>query len=85
MQLHGKVVVFEGDVKDVTAFIRREMPCHQTLSLRDYFKEEVWGYTRRGRKTFATTISVWAKANILCLLYANRNNHIVMLIRAFKT
>ena len=52
MQLHGKVVVFEGDVKDVTAFIRREMPCHQTLSLRDYFKEEVWGVYKEGEENF---------------------------------
>ena len=50
MQQHGKVVVFEGDVKDVTAFIRREMPCHQTLSLRDYFKEEVWGVYKEGEE-----------------------------------
>ena len=52
MQLHGKVVVFEGDVKDVTAFIRREMPCHQTLSLQDYFKEEVWGVYKEGEEKF---------------------------------
>lgn len=50
--MHGKVVVFEGDVKDVTAFIRREMPCHQTLSLRDYFKEEVWGVYKEGEENF---------------------------------
>lgn len=52
MQQHGKVVVFEGDVKDATAFIRREMPCHQTLSLRDYFKEEVWGVYKEGEENF---------------------------------
>lgn len=41
---HGKVVVFEGNVLDVTQFIKKHVnEKTDSINLRDYFGEEVWG------------------------------------------
>ena len=40
---HGKVVVFEGNVGEVSTWIKKHVGDHNTVSLKDYFKDEVFG------------------------------------------
>ena len=50
---HGKHVVFEGDVKEVTNFIKEHVKEKtQTLNLRDHFQADVWGVYVEGEQTF---------------------------------
>jgi len=50
---HGKHVVFEGDVKEVTNFIKEHVKEKtQTLNLRDHFQSDVWGVHVEGEDTF---------------------------------
>jgi len=50
---HGKQVVFEGDVKEVTNFIKEHVKVKtQTLNLRDHFQADVWGVYVEGEETF---------------------------------
>lgn len=50
---HGKQVVFEGDVKEVTDFIRKHVKEKtQTLRMNDYFQADVWGVYVEGEEKF---------------------------------
>jgi len=49
---HGKVVVFEGNVHEVTTWIQKQIGEHKTVSLRDYFKDEVWGVHKIGEEKY---------------------------------
>jgi hypothetical protein len=50
---HGKQVVFEGDVKAVTDFMREHVKEKtNTLHLRDYFEADVWGVYVEGEDKF---------------------------------
>ena len=50
---HGKHVVFEGDVKEVTDFMRKHVKEKtDTVSLREYFEADVWGVHVPGEETF---------------------------------
>ena len=51
---HGKVVVFEGTVVDVTKFIKEHVKAKtETLCLKEYFNgDEVWGVYVPGEEKF---------------------------------
>ena len=50
---HGKHVVFEGDVKEVTDFMRKHVKEKtDTVSLREYFEADVWGVHVPGEEKF---------------------------------
>jgi hypothetical protein len=49
---HRKVVVFEGNVHEVTTWIQKQIGEHKTVSLRDYFKDEVWGVHKIGEEKY---------------------------------
>jgi hypothetical protein len=49
---HGKVVVFEGNVGEVSTWIKKHVGDHDTVSLRDYFKDEVWGVHKIGEENY---------------------------------
>ena len=50
---HGKTVVFEGDVREVTDFIREHVKeKSQTLHLKEYFQADVWGVYVKGEEKF---------------------------------
>jgi len=50
---HGKQVVFEGDVREVTEFIRKHVKEKtETVGLRDYFQADVWGVYVEGEEKF---------------------------------
>jgi len=51
---HGKVVVFEGTVVDVTRFIKEHVKVKtETLNLKEYFNnDEVWGVYVPGEEKF---------------------------------
>ena len=50
---HGKHVVFEGDVREVTNFIREHVKEKtETISLRDHFETDVWGVYVQGEEKF---------------------------------
>jgi len=50
---HGKQVVFEGDVKEVTDFIRKHVKEKtQTIGLKEHFDADVWGVYVQGEETF---------------------------------
>jgi len=51
--IHGKTVVFEGDVSDVTKFIREHVKEKtDTISLKEHFQSEVWGVYVPGEEKF---------------------------------
>ena len=50
---HGKKVVFEGDVKEVCDWINKNIGHHNTVSLQDHFKYEVWGVYKNGEENFS--------------------------------
>lgn len=51
---HGKVVVFEGDVSEVTGFIKKHVSEKtNTISLKEYFNgDDVWGVYVEGEDKF---------------------------------
>lgn len=49
---HGKIVVFEGDVKEVSNWIYKNIGEHQTVSLQDHFKDEIWGVYKNGGENY---------------------------------
>ncbi len=49
---HGKAVDFEGNVHEVTTWIQKQIGEHKTVSLRDYFKDEVWGVHKVGEEKY---------------------------------
>jgi len=49
---HGKVVVFEGDVGEVSTWIKQHVGDHNTVSLKDYFKDEVFGVHKAGEEKY---------------------------------
>jgi hypothetical protein len=50
---HGKQVVFEGDVREVTDFIRKHVKEKtQTIGLKEYFEADVWGVYVEGEEKF---------------------------------
>jgi hypothetical protein len=49
---HGKVVVFEGDVGEVSTWIKKHVGDHDTVSLKDYFKDEVFGVHKAGEEKY---------------------------------
>jgi hypothetical protein len=49
---HGKVVVFEGNVGEVSAWIKKHVGDHDTVSLKDYFKDEVFGVHKAGEEKY---------------------------------
>jgi len=50
---HGKQVVFEGDVKEVTDFIRKNVKEKtQTIGLKEHFDADVWGVYVEGEEKF---------------------------------
>jgi hypothetical protein len=50
---HGKHVVFEGNVQEVTNFIKEHVKEKtQTLNLRDHFQADVWGVHVEGEEKF---------------------------------
>ena len=50
---HGKRVMFEGDVKEVTDFIKQHIKeKSETLNLKEYFQADVWGVYVEGEEKF---------------------------------
>ena len=50
---HGKHVVFEGNVQEVTNFIKEHVKEKtQTYNLHDHFQADVWGVHVEGEETF---------------------------------
>jgi hypothetical protein len=50
---HGKQVVFEGDVREVTVFIQEHVKEKtQTLRMNEYFEADVWGVYVEGEEKF---------------------------------
>ncbi len=50
---HGKQVVFEGDVREVTVFIQKHVKEKtQTLRMNEYFQADVWGVYVEGEEKF---------------------------------
>jgi len=50
---HGKQVVFEGDVREVTDFIRKHVKEKtQTIGLKEHFDADVWGVYVEGEEKF---------------------------------
>jgi len=49
---HGKKVVFEGDVKEVSNWINKNIGEHNTVSLKEYFEAEVWGVYKNGEENY---------------------------------
>ena len=49
---HGKVVVFEGNVGEVSTWIKKHVGDHDTVSLKDYFKDEVFGVHKVGEEKY---------------------------------
>jgi hypothetical protein len=50
---HGKQVVFEGDVREVTDFIRKHVKEKtQTIGLKEHFEADVWGVYVEGEEKF---------------------------------
>jgi hypothetical protein len=50
---HGKQVVFEGDVREVTDFIRKHVKEKtETIGLKEHFEADVWGVYVEGEETF---------------------------------
>ena len=50
---HGKQVVFEGDVREVTDFIRKHVKEKtQTIGLKEHFDADVWGVYVQGEEKF---------------------------------
>lgn len=50
---HGKTVVFEGDVKEVTNFIKEHVKEKtQTIGLKEHFEADVWGVYVEGENKF---------------------------------
>ena len=50
---HGKHVVFEGDVREVTEFIRKHVnEKTETIGLKEYFEADVWGVYVQGEEKF---------------------------------
>jgi hypothetical protein len=50
---HGKQVVFEGDVREVTIFIQKHVKEKtQTLRMNEYFQADVWGVYVEGEEKF---------------------------------
>jgi hypothetical protein len=50
---HGKQVLFEGDVREVTDFIRKHVKEKtQTIGLKEHFEADVWGVYVEGEEKF---------------------------------
>jgi hypothetical protein len=50
---HGKQVVFEGDVREVTDFIRKHVKEKtETIGLKEHFDADVWGVYVEGEEKF---------------------------------
>jgi hypothetical protein len=50
---HGKQVVFEGDVREVTDFIRKHVKEKTgTIGLKEHFEADVWGVYVEGEEKF---------------------------------
>jgi hypothetical protein len=49
---HGKVVVFEGNVGEVSTWIKKHVGDHNTVSLKDYFKDEIFGVHKAGEEKY---------------------------------
>lgn len=50
---HGKKVVFEGDVSEVSNWIKKHVGEHDTVNLKDYFKDEVFGVHKVGEEKYS--------------------------------
>lgn len=50
---HGKTVVFEGNVGEVSTWIKKHVGDHDTVSLKDYFKDEVFGVHKAGEEKYS--------------------------------
>jgi hypothetical protein len=50
---HGKTIIFEGDVREVTDFIRKHVKEKTgTISLKEHFEADVWGVYVEGEEKF---------------------------------
>jgi len=50
---HGKTIIFEGDVREVTDFIRKHVKEKtETISLKEHFEADVWGVYVEGEEKF---------------------------------
>ena len=49
---HGKKVVFEGDVRDVTNWIQKKLGHHETVNLKEYFEDEIYGVHKQGEDSY---------------------------------
>ena len=49
---HGKVVVFEGNVREVTDWIQKNVGDHKTVSLKQYFEDEIYGVYKQGEDSY---------------------------------
>jgi len=49
---HGKTVVFEGNVGEVSVWIKKHVGDHDTVSLKDYFEDEVFGVHKAGEEKY---------------------------------
>ena len=49
---HGKKVVFEGDVRDATNWIQKNVGEHDTVNLKEYFEDQVYGVHKVGEENY---------------------------------
>ena len=49
---HGKAVVFEGNVREVTDWIQKNVGDHKTVSLKEYFEDEIYGVHKQGEDSY---------------------------------
>lgn len=47
-----KTIVFEGNVKEVSEFIKQVVGDHQTINLKEYFQSDVYGVYKEGDEKF---------------------------------
>jgi len=46
---HGKIVVFQGDVTEVSNWITKQIGEHQTVSLKEHFQDDIFGVYKNGQ------------------------------------
>jgi len=47
-----KTIVFEGNVKEVSEFIKQVVGDHQTINLKEYLQSDVYGVYKEGDEKF---------------------------------
>lgn len=49
---HGKVVIFEGNVSEVTNWIQKNVGIHSTVNLKEYFEDEIYGVHKQEEDSY---------------------------------